>query len=103
MPGQLKPTPNRTNIGVRELKNHLTSIVRSIRDAQSEYIVTVHGRPVAVLRPFTEVDSAEEQEKTIDRELSELRELAQQIGDAWTSPQSGVSILEEMREESAWR
>lgn len=42
-----------TEIGVRELKNNATRIVRAVREEQAEYIVTVHGKPAAILRPLT--------------------------------------------------
>ena len=36
------------SVGVRELKNNATRIVRAVREEQAEYVVTVDGRPVAV-------------------------------------------------------
>lgn len=42
-----------TEIGVRELKNNATRIVRAVREEQAEYVVTVHGKPAAILRPLT--------------------------------------------------
>ena len=42
-----------TEIGVRELKNQATEILREVREHQAEYIVTYHGKPVAMLVPFT--------------------------------------------------
>ncbi len=90
-------------IGVRELKSQLTNVVRTVREAQVEYTVTVHGQPVAVLRPFTQDDALRMQREKIDDELAALDELAQAIGSEWTSSQSGVDILEELREESSCR
>ena len=40
----------RRKIGIRELKNELTDVIRRVGEEQVEYTVTVHGRPVAVLR-----------------------------------------------------
>ncbi len=39
-------------IGVRELKNRLTEIIREIKETGVEYTVTVHGQPVASIRPL---------------------------------------------------
>jgi prevent-host-death family protein len=38
--------------GVRELKNRTTEIIRDVCKNQAEYVVTYHGRPVAVLLPI---------------------------------------------------
>lgn len=38
-------------VGVRELKNEASEVIRAVREEQAEYIVTFRGRPVAVIRP----------------------------------------------------
>ena len=91
------------HIGVRDLKNHLTKIVSTIREYQSEYIVTVHGQPVAILRPYTEADTARIEESVIDQELADIQALSELVTDAWASSENGVAVLEKMREDSSWR
>ena len=39
-------------IGVRELKNHVSRVIRAVREEMAEYVVTLRGEPVAVLRPL---------------------------------------------------
>lgn len=91
-------------IGVRELKNQLTRVVNTVRSEKKEYVVTVHGKPVAVLRPYTEEDAAEARQKAIDQEIEEILRLARQIGDAVRkSGNDPRTELETMREESACR
>src|SRR4051794_26783039 len=41
-------------IGVRELKNQATEILRAVREHGAEYIVTYRGAPVAYLLPVKE-------------------------------------------------
>ena len=41
-------------IGVRELKNQATRILRAVREEMAEYVITLHGEPIAILRPLTE-------------------------------------------------
>ena len=93
----------RRKVGIRELKNELTAIVRRVGEERVEYTVTVHGRPVAVLRPLSAADAAEHAADEVQAELAAMIELAQQIGDDWTAPESAVQALERMREESTWR
>jgi len=86
-----------TTIGVRELKNKASSIVRSVREEMTEYIITVQGEPVAVLRPFTDKDEQQLRQAKIEETLAEMKSLAQQVAAAWTSSKSGVELVAEQR------
>jgi prevent-host-death family protein len=86
-----------TTIGVRELKNQTSRIVRAVREEMAEYVITVQGKPVAVLRPFTEEDANQLRQAEIDEVLAEMKTLAQQVAEAWTSSKSGVELVEEQR------
>ncbi len=43
-------------IGIRQLKNETSEILRAVREERVEYIVTLRGEPVAILRPFAPVE-----------------------------------------------
>ncbi len=86
-----------TCIGVRELKNDATRIVREVRETRAEYIVTVRGEPAAVIRPFTAEDAERLRQAQATRHLETLEDLARRIGQAWDSPKSGVALIEEQR------
>jgi prevent-host-death family protein len=86
-----------TTIGVRELKNQASRVVRAVREEMAEYVITLQGRPVAVLRPFTDDDARRLRQPEIDRTMDEMKALAQQVGEAWKSPRSGVELVEEGR------
>ncbi len=86
-----------TTSGVRELKNQTSRIVRAVREEMAEYVITVQGKPVAVLRPFTEEDAQQLRQAEIDEVLAEMKTLAQQVAEAWTSSKSGVELVEEQR------
>ncbi len=86
-------------IGVREFKNQASKIVRAVREEMAEYIITVHGEPVAMLRPLTQKDSDQLQREKIEDALADLDSLAQEIAAGWTAEKSGTEILEGMREE----
>jgi prevent-host-death family protein len=77
-------------IGVRELKNHTSEIVREVREERAEYVITYRGRPVARLVPIP----AEEGDK---QALEELERLSQEISTQWKSAKSAVELLTEMR------
>jgi prevent-host-death family protein len=84
-------------IGIRELKNQTSRVVRLVHEEMVEYVVTVHGKPVAVLRPFTEEDAEQLRQAEVKDALAEMKSLAEQVAEAWTSPQSGVELVEEQR------
>ena len=84
-------------IGVRELKNHTSRVIRSVREEMSEYVVTLRGEPVAVLRPLTEAEAQRLRQAEIDAALKEMKALAQEVASAWTSDTSGVELIAEQR------
>jgi prevent-host-death family protein len=86
-----------TTIGVRELRNHASRVIRAVREEMAEYVVTLRGEPVAVLRPLTEQDMQRLREAEIDALLAEMKDLAQDVADAWTSEKSGVELVAEQR------
>lgn len=86
-----------TIIGIRELKNQTSRIVRAVREEMAEYVITVRGEPVAVLRPLTDEDMQKLRQVKMEDELAEMKALAQQVAAAWESPKSGVELVSEQR------
>jgi prevent-host-death family protein len=84
-------------IGVRELKNHASRVIRAVREEMAEYVVTLRGEPVAVLRPLTEEEAQQLRQAEVDEALAEMRTVAQEIAAAWTSDKSGVELVSEQR------
>ena len=84
-------------IGVRELKNHTSRVIRAVREEMSEYVVTLRGEPVAVLRPLTEEEAQRLRQVEIDTALAEMKALAQDVAAAWISEKSGVELVAEQR------
>ena len=84
-------------IVVRELKNQATRILRAVREEMVENVITLHGEPIAILRPVTEEEINEFRQAEVDQSLAQMKILAQQIGLAWTSPMSGVELVSEQR------
>jgi prevent-host-death family protein len=85
------------SVGVRELKNRTSRIVHAVREELAEYVITVHGEPVAVLRPFTGEDARRLRQAELDEALAEMKALAQQVAAAWTSPLSAAELVDEQR------
>lgn len=88
-----------TQIGVRELKNQATEIIREVREQHAEYIVTYRGKPVAIVIPFVEdwerrlpkqpaVDLA-----ALEKRWAEWDELAREVDEDWQSELGAVELL----------
>jgi prevent-host-death family protein len=43
-------------VGVRELKNRTSEILRAVREEGAEYVITFQGKPAAILLPIAEED-----------------------------------------------
>jgi len=86
-----------SKIGVRELKNRASEIVREVHEQEAEFIVTLRGEPVAIIRPLTEKSGRELLQAEEDEALAEVDRLAEKIARAWRSPKSALELLEEQR------
>ena len=90
-------------VGIRELKNDASEIIRAVREERAEYVVTLRGRPVAFIVPVDEG----RQEAEATRRAAAPREnaafwermaaLRAEIGAKWQSDKTGVELVEEQR------
>jgi len=90
-------------VGIRELKNQATEILRDVRENQAEYVVTYHGQPVAVLLPVDKVWLEEETRRAAEAVTpgedvwAELKALRQEIGASWQSEKTAIELISEQR------
>ena len=90
-------------IGIRELKNQTSSIVRRVREEAAAYVITHHGRPVAILQPIQAEDIQALQKQKSLAVWQNLLALGDSLVASNASAQSAVDILSNMREEeSRW-
>lgn len=83
------------SIGVRELKIHVSEVMRDVRDAHARYVVTHRGQPVAVIVPYSRRDEANE--LSTEEGWARFFEVGGQLGREWKSPLTAVEILDDMR------
>jgi prevent-host-death family protein len=92
-----------SRVGVRELKNQATEILRDVRENRAEYVVTYHGRPVAVLLPVDEEWLEAEAQRAAEAVTpgegvwAELDALREEIGRNWKSDKTAVELISEQR------
>jgi len=64
-------------VGIKELKNQTTEILRGVREDGMEYVVTFHGRPVAVLLPITDEFLVHEHARAVSAALPSAQLLSE--------------------------
>ena len=70
-------------IGVRQLKNEATQIVRAVREEHAQFIITVNGQPVATLRPYSDRDIAGVHRTQVAAEIAAIDRVASEVGASW--------------------
>ena len=81
-------------IGVRELKENASEVLRRVREEQATYRITYRGRVVAELSPSPRGDKDDE---NWERIWAEMDELAEEIGKEWPEGVSAVDAIREQR------
>ena len=81
-------------VGVRELKEHTSQLLKEVRESGEEMQVTSRGKVVARLLPPIE---ARELQGDFDIIWEDMDRLAEEIGRRWTEGVSGVEALGEDR------
>jgi len=84
------------SVGVRELKEHTSQILRRVHEEGEEMVVTRYGRVIARLIPVRQSGRAT---ADLDALWSDLDRLAADIGVAWPDGLSAVEAVSEGRRE----
>ena len=90
-------------VGIRELKNEASEIIRAVREDRVEYVVTHRGKPVAVILPVAEGwhESEAERVAAAARDQADfwgrMEALRAEITAKWQSDKTAVELIEEQR------
>jgi prevent-host-death family protein len=88
-------------IGVRELRQRATEVLRQVREQGAEYVITHQGRPIALLLPVDaeELEQAmlEAARPSVEDVPARYAEIAQQVRQAWPSGKATDTLLDEIR------
>jgi len=80
-------------LGIRELKKRASEIVRSVKENRERYIITLRGRPMAVILPVDEAPADVGDSSAWD----ELMGIGEKIAQNWSAEESITEILSKMR------
>ncbi|HLF75425.1 MAG TPA: type II toxin-antitoxin system prevent-host-death family antitoxin [Anaerolineales bacterium] len=79
-------------VGIRELKQQTSELIRLVRETGSEVQVTYHGKVVALLVPVNRSKS-----KSASRAWTQLDSLAAEISVSWKQGVSAAKAVSEGR------
>jgi len=80
-------------VGVRELKQKASELIRLVRETGKEVQVTYHGKVVALLVPVDSIVDLETKKHSWD----EIESLAAEIGARWPKGVSAAQAVSEPR------
>jgi prevent-host-death family protein len=82
-------------IGVRELKIHLSEVIKDVQDNQERYTVTNRAVPVALIVPY----ARGEETRPLAREemTARLDDLAKEVSARWNDPRPVAELMDELR------
>lgn len=90
-------------IGVRELKNRATQVLRQVREERAAYVITYYGRPIAVLLPVDEECLANQARRAAEAAspgggiAAEMEALRRDIDRSWESAKTAVEHVSGQR------
>jgi len=80
-------------VGIRELKQQASELIRMVRETGTEVQITYHGKVVALLVPVEPADQTEQESKA----WMDIDHLAAEIGARWPKGLSASQTIEEDR------
>ena len=88
-------------VGVRELREQASEVIRRVREEHVEYVVTYQGRPVAIILPLdtgrAEAEIVAGSRKAIATSWEQYRRVADDIRRVWPSDVSTRDVIDAIR------
>ncbi len=91
------------HVGIRKLKNDASEILRAVREEKAEYVVTLHGKPVAVILPLADdwQDTESARAAATTRKATDFwtrwDAVGKDVASQWQNDKSAVDLIEEQR------
>ena len=76
------------------MKTRASEVVRAVKENRSRYVITLRGKPAALLIP---IDADYDQEK-VSEVWNRLQNLRDEVGKGRQSQKNSLDIIEEMRQ-----
>ncbi len=88
-------------IGVRELREQASEVIRRVRQDRAEYVVTYQGRPVAIILPLdagqAEKEMVQASKKAVLGSWERYERLAEELRRVWPADLSTQDVIDSIR------
>lgn len=88
-------------IGVRDLREQTSEVIRQVREEGAEYVVTYQGRPVAIILPLdserAEREMVEASRNAIVDHWERYERLVAEIRQSWPADLSTQDLIDAIR------
>ena len=88
-------------IGVRELREQTSEVIRRVRQDRAEYVVTYQGRPVAIILPLdagrAEKEMIQASKKAVLENWERYERLAEELRRDWPADLSTQDVIDSIR------
>jgi prevent-host-death family protein len=88
-------------VGVRELRQRTSEVLRRVREDGIEYVITYQGRPGAMLPPVdaerVEAAVGQASKRSVTGGWETYAQLAEEVRQAWPAEQSTQDLVGEIR------
>ena len=88
-------------IGVRELREQTSEVIRRVRQDRAEYVVTYQGRPVAIILPLdagrAEREMVQASKKAALGNWERYELLAEELRRVWPADLSTQDVIDSIR------
>lgn len=88
-------------IGVRELREQTSEVIRRVREDHAEYVVTYQGRPVAIILPLdaerAEREMVQASKKAVPNNWERYECLSEELRRAWPADLSTQDVINSIR------
>jgi prevent-host-death family protein len=88
-------------IGVRELRQQTSEVIRRVREDRAEYVVTYQGRPVAIILPLdagrAEKEMVQASRKAVLDNWERYERLAEELRRDWPTDLSTQDVIDSIR------
>ena len=84
------------SVGIRELRQRTSEILRRVREGNETVTITYRGRAVARLAPVRDGDREQAERSAV---WADMDDLAREIGGSWPADSSATNAVREQRRE----
>lgn len=93
----IQPIALQKTVGIKEGQRTFAQLIKQVRDAHEEIIVTFDGKPCAIIKPISSQDLEKSRSQSMKAFLDATKPLSVKVAEKWSSPLSAAEAVAEQR------